>query len=45
MTTVSVRSIVDDTLPGPGGWYRFQWEDPSGNLIEPFEPTRPEAQR
>ena len=75
--TVSVRYIVDRTLPAPGGWNRFSIEvadlvgtvdrlraagvqlrtdlitgvggrqvvidDPSGNPIELFEPSRTEA--
>jgi len=37
------QAMPDGTLPVPGGWNRFVLEDPSGNPIELFEPTRAEA--
>jgi catechol 2,3-dioxygenase-like lactoylglutathione lyase family enzyme len=37
------QAMPDGTLPAPGGWNRFQLEDPSGNPVELFEPTLPEA--
>ena len=42
------QAMPDGTLPQPGGWNRVGGkqiiaEDPSGNPVELFEPTLPEA--
>jgi hypothetical protein len=42
VATVSVRYIVYDVDAGVGG-KQILLEDPSGNPVELFEPTRPEA--
>ena len=43
MATVSrVRRFRDDMVTGVGG-KQILLEDPSGNPVELFEPTRPEA--